>query len=194
MAGGDASYWGHVASHGHRASVPRVTADDPPAGGIRSPGDEASRRAGRASFAMSCADEGRSASAGTLLRCRLLAARRRRKKRRPTASPWPAGQPGGGRSNAPTFPALAQAAWMKSPATRDDSPPGGNASQHKKRKKAGHFYGGLPLPTMDRSLAHIEALRLSLSLSPRVMGNQSLERRERRKRPSTAASDCESTL
>lgn len=73
-------------------------------------------------------------------------------------------------------------------------PPGGNASQHKKRKKAGHFYGGLPLPTMDRSLAHIEALRLSLSLSPRVMGNQSLERRERRKRPSTAASDCESTL
>lgn len=59
---------------------------------------------------------------GTLLRSRLLAARRRRKKRRPTASPWPVGQPGGGRSNAPTFPALAQAAWMKSPATETTTP------------------------------------------------------------------------
>lgn len=168
MAGGDASYWGHVASHGHRASVPRVTADDPPAGGIRSPGDEASRRAGRASFAMSCADEGRSASAGTLLRCRLLAARRRRKKRRPTASPWPAGQPGGGRSNAPTFPALAQAAWMKSPATRDDSPlpEGMQANTRKERRPATSTVGYLSLPWT--ALSHTSKHCVSLSPSRHV--------------------------
>ncbi|KAH8033607.1 hypothetical protein HPB51_014513 [Rhipicephalus microplus] len=59
--------------------------------------------------------------------------------------------------------------------------PYGNASQ---QKKAGHFYGGQPL-LFPLSRAHRSTASLSLSL--RVTGNQSLERRKRRKRPSPAA-------